>query len=205
MTIKENHRLPAQRAGRRRRLRDGGGRGGRRGLRGPLISRLPTIEWGNAVPAPNGYFPERSIRGKDLGYGDFNAAADLFYYEEGQELYVADSGNNRIVVMTVDYEPVAVLETLDNNGEEVTLSNPTGVFVRKDTVYIADQGNARVIICDKTGKIRAIYGKPESVLLDEGLDYKPSKVVVDDFRKIYVQAVGSYQGSDLPQRGRVPS
>lgn len=151
-------------------------------------------KWGNAVPAPNGYFPERSIRGKDLGYGDFNAAADLFYYEEGQELYVADSGNNRIVVMTVDYEPVAVLETLDNNGEEVTLSNPTGVFVRKDTVYIADQGNARVIICNKTGKIRAIYGKPESVLLDEGLDYKPSKVVVDDFGKIYVQAVGSYQG-----------
>ena len=41
-------------------------------------------KWGNAVPAPNGYFPERSIRGKDLGYGDFNAAADLFYYEEGR-------------------------------------------------------------------------------------------------------------------------
>ena len=151
-------------------------------------------KWGNAVPAPNGYVPERSVRGSDLGHTDFRSPADLFYYEDGGEIYVADAGNNRIVVMTEDYEPVAELAVFDNNGEELTLNNPTGVFVRNDTVYIADQNNARIVVCDKEGTVSAVYGKPESTLIEEGFEYKPNKVVVDRFGKIYVQAVGAYEG-----------
>ena len=151
-------------------------------------------KWGNAVPAPNGYFPEQSIQGNDIGYGAFSAPTDLFYYADGQELYVADSGNNRIVVMTEDYEPVAELVTFTYNGEELTLNNPTGVFVREDTIYIADQNNARILICDKQGVVSAVYGRPESTLLTEDFVYKPSKVVVDRYGKIYVQAVGAYEG-----------
>lgn len=151
-------------------------------------------KWGNAVPAPNGYFPERSIRGSDLGYADFRAPADLFYYEEGHELYVADAGNNRIVVMTEDYEPVTELVAFDNNGEELTLNNPTGVFVRDGLLYIADQNNGRIVVSDKTGKVSAVYGRPESNLIEDNFEYKPNKIVVDRFGKIYVQAVGAYQG-----------
>ena len=58
-------------------------------------------KWGNTTPSPNGYLPSRSIGGAQLGCGNFSDAMDLFYSPERQELYVVDSGNARIIVLTL--------------------------------------------------------------------------------------------------------
>ncbi len=148
-------------------------------------------KWGNAVASPNGYMPQRSIRGSALGIGDFLNPSDLFVQKERKEIYIADSGNNRIVVIDQDYSLIKVMDTF---GEE-PLNNPTGIFVTSDgTIYIADQGNARVLVCTQDGNIIASYAKPESDLITEQFDYKPNKVVVDSFGKIYIQAIGVFQG-----------
>jgi sugar lactone lactonase YvrE len=57
-------------------------------------------------------------------------------------LYIADSGNNRIVAISLNGVPAATVLTLNT----LTLNNPTGVGVdAAGTVYIADTGNKRII------------------------------------------------------------
>ena len=54
--------------------------------------------WGNAVPSPDGYVPVRSVSGSQIGCGDFNNGADLFYNAARREIYVVDAGDRKSVV-----------------------------------------------------------------------------------------------------------
>lgn len=152
--------------------------------------------WDNALPLPNGYIPSRSVSGSQIGCGDFNNGADLFYSKARDEIYVVDAGNARIVVLDANLEFVRQYDTLTRqDGSEYTFSNPQGIYVLEDgTMYIAESGNHEVVRCDVRGQIQQIFGKPETSLLPEGVEYLPDKVVVDDRGRIYVLARGVYQG-----------
>lgn len=152
--------------------------------------------WSDSVPLPNGYVPVRSVSGSQIGCGDFNNGADLFYSRERDEIYVVDAGNARIVVLDTDLGFVRQYDTLTGqDGSEYTFSNPQGIYVLEDgTMYIAESGNHEVVRCDVQGRIEQVYGKPETSLLAEGVEYRPDKVVVDDRGRIYVLAKGVYQG-----------
>ncbi|MCI8462821.1 MAG: hypothetical protein HFG25_07780 [Lachnospiraceae bacterium] len=152
--------------------------------------------WGNAVPSPDGYVPVRSVSGSQIGCGDFNNGADLFYNAARREIYVVDAGNARILVLNEELEFVREYDRLTRpDGSEYTLSNPQGIFVEDDgTMYIAESGNQEVVICNARGEIEQIFGTPETPLLSDDFDYRPSKIVVDDRGRIYVLAKGVYQG-----------
>ena len=154
-------------------------------------------KWGNSVPAPSGYLANQEIQGSQLGIGEFSNPSDLFYRESAGEIYIVDSGNNRIVVIDEKYQLVKVLSEFSSEGgsEPVTLANPTGIYVTDDgTIYIADQDNGRVVICDEDGNVLNLFGKPVSPLITDEKPYRPSKIVVDEFGKIYVQASGVFEG-----------
>lgn len=152
--------------------------------------------WRNAVPLPNGYVPVRSVSGSQIGCGDFNNGADLFYSRARDEIYVVDAGNARIVVLDINLEFVRQYDRLiRQDGSEYTFSSPQGIYVLDDgTMYIAESGNHEVVCCDVGGQIGQIFGTPETPLLPEGFEYRPDKVVVDDRGRIYVLAKGVYQG-----------
>lgn len=152
--------------------------------------------WGNAVPSPNGYVPVRSISGSQIGCGDFNNGADLFYNAARNMIYVVDAGNARILVLNEEMELVGQYDRLTRpDGSEYVLSNPQGIFVQDDgTMYIAESGNQEVVVCDALGKIRQIFGSPETTLIPVNFDYRPSKIAVDDRGRIYVLSKGVYQG-----------
>jgi tetratricopeptide (TPR) repeat protein len=152
-------------------------------------------KWGNATPAPNGYLPEKSIRGTDMGIGELLDPQDMFYSEIRKEIYIADTGNMRIIVTDEKFQLKKIMSELVYEGSVYPLKRPTGIFVTEDgIIYIADQDNAEIIICNQDGVIQQKFGKPVSNLIDEEFDYKPNKVVVDDYGKIYVQSAGVYQG-----------
>lgn len=152
-------------------------------------------EWGEPVPAPNGYIAESFITGAKAGSGDFKGPKDLFVDEENSELYIVDSGNNRIVVLGADFTLKRILaEFAGGNGIE-TLKNPTGVFVSKSgKVYVADRDNGRILVSDRFGKVIRIYGAPVSDLIPDDFVYYPEKIVVDRHGRMYVQAFGAFQG-----------
>lgn len=152
-------------------------------------------KWGNATPAPNGYLPEKSIYGSSIGVGDFLEPQDMFYCSVRQEIYIADSGNMRIIVTDENFNLIKEISELEWEGKPYPLQKPTGIFVKNDgTIYIADQTAGEVIICNQDGVILNKFAKPDSNLIDANLEYKPNKVIVDETDKIYVQSLGVFQG-----------
>ncbi len=105
-------------------------------------------------------------------YGTLNAPLDFFYDGE-KYLYIADTGNNRILKCTLDGN--VVLEYAGN--DDYALNGPSGIYATKNgEMYIADTGNNRILYVDAQGKYLGKYIKPESYLLSDTLSFNPEKV-----------------------------
>ena len=85
--------------------------------------------WQQMVPAPQAYVPARTLRGSDLGLDDFRAPQDLFVAPRG-EIYIVDTGNNRIVCVNEKFELLRVISSFQNNGRPDGFNRPSGIFVR---------------------------------------------------------------------------
>lgn len=106
-------------------------------------------------------------------------------------IYVADSGNNRIIHFDEEGRFIRYLKVEDD-----PLNNPQSVFVADNgTIYIADTGNKRIVIMDAEGQVTNVYGEPKSRFIPSGLVYDPIKVVVDQRGYIYVVTLGGYYGA----------
>ncbi len=107
-----------------------------------------------------------------VSYGDDNRGTTELYYPgkvvaapDGQHLYVADSGNNRILV--VDPGSGDILETIgsgvkgltDGKYDEAAFRNPQGMAFADDILYVADTGNHALRAVDLgTHKVRTVTG-----------------------------------------------
>ena len=153
--------------------------------------------WGEAAPSQAGYIAERAVTGEELGTGHFNAPSDIFLANDGK-FYIADTGNNRIVVIDSDFEKtLAVYDSFDYNGEKLTLKSPGGIYVNKDDsmLYIADTENSRIIKCDTDGKVKLIIEKPDSELYGRDITFLPKKILVDNFGYVYTVVDNSTRGA----------
>lgn len=152
--------------------------------------------WGEAVPAPHAYLPSLIIKGTDLGVGDFSAPSDLIVSEDGN-IYIADAGNNRILIFDPNWKLLQTIETFMNNGVEDSFARPQGIFVTEDgSLYVADTGQTRIVQFDAKGQLVRVIGPPRSDVegvLPNGFDYRPLKVGVDLHDRIYVIS------QDLPE------
>ncbi len=164
--------------------------------------------WGDSVPSQVGYTAEYFVTGDNIsensGYdiGSLSEAQDL-YISADELMYIADKGNNRIVVTDLDFVLVAVIDEVDvsnaaglerfneeDNPElfSTTLKNPTGVYVDKygGYIYICDTENSRVLKCDIDGNVDRVFARPDTSLYSDELTYNPSKVLVDKAGNVYV-------------------
>jgi tetratricopeptide (TPR) repeat protein len=152
---------------------------------GPLIPGYTINSDGQRVPAPAGYVQENTVSGVELPCGAFDGPQDLFLDRATGNLLVADTGNDRVVVLNSAGE-----FSFEIGGEEAGLNAPEGLFVDdQGNIWVADTGNERVAVFAADGAFKAEYHRPESDFL-EGYDFKPSKIVVDKRGFIYV-VIGS--------------
>lgn len=153
--------------------------------------------WGEAVAAPQAYLPSRIVRGEDVGAGPFSNPRDLYVSPAGR-IYIADTGNHRVVVLDSDWRVLRVIDRFDNGGVEDRLSSPNGVFVTAgEELYVADTGNARIVHFDGQGRLLRVIGPPESDvegILPKGFLYRPLKVGVDLHGRIYVISQDVFEG-----------
>ena len=148
----------------------------------------------NVVPTPAAYVPEEVIYSVDLECGKFVAPKDLFIANDGI-VYVADTGNNRIVAINPDMTVNRVISSFDNEGTEDTFLGPCGVYCSPENeLYIADTENKRVVILDPEGKLLDIIQDLESDAFKENFEFFPLKVSVDYAGRVYVVAKNIFQG-----------
>lgn len=148
----------------------------------------------NIVYTPAAYVPEYVYFGSDLECGDFSGPKDMFITKDGT-VYVADTGNNRIVVLNLDMELLRIVDSFDNNGTEDTFKNPSGIYCDGEgNLYIADTDNKRVVILDADEALIDIISNPQSEVLGDDFSFAPLKVSVDYAGRVYVIASNVYQG-----------
>ncbi|MGO4376249.1 hypothetical protein AB4Z21_36975, partial [Paenibacillus sp. MCAF20] len=129
-----------------------------------------------------------------VGAGSFNEPQDLFV-DSRNAIYVADTGNKRIVKLNDKFELIEVIDKLDWDGKELTLSAPTGLFVSSEGVmYIADKDGGRIIRAGADGKVDLVIEKPNDPLIPEGFQFKPTKVAADNAGRVYVLSEGQFYG-----------
>lgn len=150
--------------------------------------------WSNQLAAPEAFTAEAILRGENLGIGSFRNPSDIFV-SESNRVYIVDSGNNRIVVLDEQFELIQVIKTFDNNGKEDSFNQPSGIFVDADEmIYIADTENGRIVHMDGDGSFIRAFGRPESDLISSDYVYRPTKLVLDSAKRIYVIARNINQG-----------
>ena len=144
------------------------------------------------VPAP--FACERTVTGQDILHEDLKEISDIFFDGRGR-LYICDTGNNRVLVTDTDFRMIGVLGTFDNGSGDDSLERPTGVYVRDDTILVADSARERIVVFDReTLAFRRIFARPEISVLEEDYSYKPLKVISDVAGRMYVISEKLNQG-----------
>lgn len=122
-------------------------------------------------------------------YSPLKQPQDLFI-DDNDHIYIADTGNNRIVHLDKDGELIRVISV-----QESPLNQPSGVFVDTNgDIFVADTGNKRVLRLDKDGKLIKEFGRPESKYVDDKFVYEPINMIVDRRGFVFVVSRGTYQG-----------
>ncbi len=123
----------------------------------------------------------------------FSSAQDIFADDKG-DVYIADTGNNRIVILDKYYTAKAVINSyVDESMKKQTFSKPTGVFVTDPNktadgssfIYICDSENARVVIFDRDYNYIKTLERPDTALLTEQ-SFTPTTIAVDIYGRIFI-------------------
>jgi hypothetical protein len=147
--------------------------------------------YGQSVPSPIGYRVKTVLSAAAMGIGGLTNPQDLMYDVKRNELYIADTGNARVIVLDSGFHMVREYKSIDG----AALVHPMGVFVNGDgETYIADDEMGAVVRLDREGKLIQSYTRPLSDLYEEATPYKPQKVVADSAGRVYVLSQGVYQG-----------
>ena len=75
------------------------------------------------------------------------------------------------------------------------LSEAKGIFTDDKYIYVADTGNAQILIMDReTGEQVKIVPAPSSAVLGKDFIFKPIRLATDSERQLYVVGEGTYEG-----------
>jgi len=152
--------------------------------------------WEEPVPAPQAYVPDRIITGQELEIDSFSSPRDLHVNREKQQIYIADTGNNRIIIFDEKWQKVNIITQFNTEEGQDEFDDPRGIYTTSDgRIYVADRGNNRILIFSKEGEYLDKVGRPEADEF-EFRDYRflPSKVAVDQHGMMYVVADEIYEG-----------
>ena len=141
---------------------------------------------GTPRQSPTAYSPVTNVdsayMGLDLAIKD---PRDICVDNDGN-VYIADMGNNRIVVLDQNYFVKFVIsDFINGHGVPDSFTNPQGIFVNDKYIYVCDTDANRLVLFDRDGNFVRILGRPTSALFGESSIYKPVAVAVDQYDRIF--------------------
>lgn len=152
--------------------------------------------WSDIRESPDAYRVSNVIYGADLGLETpMKKPQSLFV--RNRDIYVADTGNNRILQIRRSGEKYSLVRVIDTiKGCDVTTFNgPEDIFVdEKQNIYVADTQNGRVVMVDKNLNFLKEFTKPTDSTFDQSLSFLPSKIVADVSGRVFVLATNVNKG-----------
>lgn len=144
--------------------------------------------WGNVQYSPDAYDPECVCTAGNTGLDqELNAPEGMFI--NGQDIYVCDTGNNRIVEFHKDGTNVDFVRSvtqLTNDPSGAALAGPTDISVSDDgDLYICDKGNHRIVKADSDLNYQMEFTKPSDATFDQSVEFLPDKLAVDRAGRVY--------------------
>ncbi len=112
-------------------------------------------------------------------------------FEKDGKLYIADTGNSRILIYDSAYTLLQVIEEIKAaDGTLITMNMPEGLFVCDNgDIYVADTGNGRILRLSAGGELLQEIGRPEKMTgISDSTKFIPTKLTVDSVGRIYVIA-----------------
>lgn len=141
--------------------------------------------YGEVVPTQDAYLAEEtfSVFGEEI----LNKPTDM-KFGANNEIYISDSGNKRIVVVSKKGEYLREITAKE-------FAHPMGIFVTKQgELYVADDTAGKVFVFDKNDRLIYTFGKPKAPSFGEKSPFSPTKLTVDDRGNVYVISRGNNNG-----------
>lgn len=153
--------------------------------------------WETEYESPDTYEPVAYIDGRTLGLEkDFRGAQSL--YVRDNKLYVANSGKNAIIEITVEGDTYTVTREITEvvgDLEVTTLASPQDVFVDTNgDLYITDMGNNRVLHVNKDLEVIKVITRPDSPQIDQVNPFEPTRIIVDRAGRMFLLAKNVNKG-----------
>ncbi len=120
-----------------------------------------------------------------------------------QNVYIADTENNRVLILDRYYRVKNILHSfLNDQGIEDGFNKPEGVYITSDRlvgdewiegrIYVCDTKSFRIVTFDLDGNFHSVISEPESELFTS--TYRPVAVAVDNYNRLYVVSDMTYEG-----------
>ena len=156
--------------------------------------------WRDVQMSPDAYRVKKVINSMSLGLDNLGGVAmknpeSLFVRDN--DLYIADTENNRIIQTHYDGEEYSFVRIIDeiHGCDNPTLKKPYDISVDADgNIYVADYGNFRVVMMDKDQNYVKEFVKPTDSTYDQKLDFLPRRIAVDVAGRVYVLAENINKG-----------
>ena len=149
---------------------------------------------GNMQISPAAF--EANYEVSDFGAGGvLKNPQDIVYDKNTDRFFIADTDNNRVVVLDSNLKYKTEISNFTQNGKSDELNAPQGVFMTNDGyLYVADTKNSRILIFDK--KFHLIKELPalSADILPENFVYNPKSVAVDEAKNVYVVSLNTNMG-----------
>ena len=153
---------------------------------------------GNPLSSPDAYTPlDQRIDSSIMGLSTTLSNVNDMVVDDNKNIYLADTGNNRIVVLDPFFKVKFTISSFNNNGISDSLKEPKGVFPTKERIYVCDTGNSRVVVFDLEGNFLYVIAAPESNLFASTDLYTPIALVVSATQngdKLFIVSETTTQG-----------
>ena len=145
--------------------------------------------------SPEAYVPDMVVNSNYMGLSKaLDDPRDLFVGPD-ENVYLVDAKNARVICLDKYLKVRFEIATFVNShGVPDSFSDPSGVFVNDEYIYVCDSNNNRIVMFNLDGSFHKVIPQPVSDLFDEGAIYKPVAVAVDSYGRLFVVSSTTYQG-----------
>ena len=145
--------------------------------------------------SPEAYVPDMVVDSEYMGLDvALDDPRDLFVAPDDC-VYLVDAKNARIICLDRYFKfRFQIKDFVNTHGVPDAFSDPSGVFVNDQYIYVCDSNNSRIVMFNLDGSFHKVIPQPSDDLFEEGSIYKPVAVAVDSYGRLFVVSSTTEQG-----------